>query len=1050
MKRALSLFLAIVMVALMIPFSAFITSATGEDAVSATAETGGHSWHWDFTKYSDDGSDGTISESLPDGWSASTDADTADGGGKWKTMIDENGVRLGGADKGLGMTDPTAAGFDLFGTTEDYVISVDWNTDYKFAYLCFSIGGTPLLTNRTYRWCYQGGPGIKDAFWDFDNNVVPALAGYWRVHWKGDNVTPNPTDESGKVLTQTEIRETFLDAAKSGRTFTTAIEVIDGKFTNMYITADGKTVAYSVKDTAGDYTEVVNGFTVSHTGWGDNNTLNIKSVSIVEGGYAATNFNYSQDFTALSNDSGTDGDINSSLPTGVMASKDTDSTWWTSIGDKGVLLGGAGQGIALNAAANMPMSIVNGDADHVVTVKWNTTHKFNQLRFGWSYDYTPSKVWSENQLAFNYSGGPSRGSSGTNSTGDSMASFTDTGDQQANFGTSMLATAADSTVSNNCTTTTNAAGTALDADGRYYTLQAPAMTGADFVTSFVIKDGKIDKIYLVAGGETVIYTLNSDFETDGYFGVWLAGWGTNNTVNIQSIEIKTGSYVAPTESANIVHNYNIANAADIDAIPYDTYEEDGFGTITLNNGALWNETTVAEGKEYNNMIKVDGDLYGNIGDYTVDFSLAGGSEARIFYLAFGLDDDRNHNTTTEDDNASNDKPWGYGFVDGNAFKLRLRADQNWASDNCSVWAYDSSAKKYVQANDAGYTRLSTNLSDAIAAGADISFRAVVENNYLVCVYVSAGGYTIKATPRYRIAAPAGDIGFLQQSTDKFGLKSVTIYDAPIYNATVSGAEIAAPAGKSVVKVAGEATVINAGTVTAADYLTNALAVKTNGVYAPVIDTFTATAGKVYALSADASAAMDVVEAMKLTKGDTSLRLGSNPGIRYTSMFNGNDFDYIMMLFNREIAVELEMGTLITVDSHRSNLDGDMTFDTLDAYQAAKRAETGNDNYTVYLNVTGDTTSLYGDNTFAGSVIGVQSFTKNYVAVGYVKVIFSETEAVTIYTTADSSTSVVTLAQEIVGDMNEDEFRAADVEFEGDLLTENEKTVVWYLANYTEA
>ena len=1048
MKKALSLFLAFVMVALMIPFSAFITSATGE---TGTVTDGHSSWVWDFTKLEhDDGSDQVIADKLPEGWTATTDTETTQ-----VTKIDENGIYLGGQQIGIALTADADLPTEIVNSTTDYVITTVWNVTTKIQYFAFSFckndpASDTLIQTPQLRFKYYGGPtasygGNKFAF--ANNGTTPTDAGYVTYH-NNTVVSSTVKDESGNALTQAQIIDTFVDPAIAGRDFSVSIEVKSGKVANVYITADGKTITYPVDALTITLNDCARYLSIWHNGWGTGQGAYVKSVKIEKGTYGSqTNFNYSQDFTALKADNGTDGDINSSLPTGIVASKDTESTWYTSISANGVTLGGAGQGLGLTPTSNIPQSIVDGNTDHVVTVKWNTTHKFNQLRFGWSYDYTSSKIWADNQLAFDYSGGPERGSDGTNSLGDTIASFTSTGDQQANFGTAINATKADESLSDWCTTTTNAAGTALDADGRYYMLQAPAMTGADFVTSFVIEGGKVAKIYLTAGGETIIYTPNSDFNVSGYFGVCLIGWAGNNTANIKSIEITTNDYVAPTESANIIHNYNIANAVDIDAIPYDICEEDGYGTITLNNGVLWNETTVAEEISYNNMIKVDGDLYGNLGDYTVDFTLAGGSEARIFYLAFGLNDDRN---SVSSNSATNNKPWGYNFVDGNAFKLRIRADQDWESDNCSIWAYDASANKYIQANSDNYTRLSTNLSNAIAAGNDISFRAVVENNYLVCVYVSAGGYTIKATPRYRIAAPAGDIGFLQQSNDKFGLKSVTIYDAPIYNATVSGAEMAAPAGKAVVKVAGEATVINAGTVTAADYLTNALAVKTNGVYAPVIDTFTATAGKVYALSADASAAMDVVEAMKLTKGDTSLRLGSNPGIRYTSMFNGNDFDYIMMLFNREIAVELEMGTLITVDSHRSNLDGDMTFDTLDAYQAAKRAETGNDNYTVYLNVTGDTTSLYGDNTFAGSVIGVQSFTKNYVAVGYVKVIFSETEAVTIYTTADSSTSVVTLAQEIIGDMNEDEFRAADVEFEGDLLTENEKTVVWYLANYTEA
>ena len=111
MKKTLSLVLALVMVALMIPVAAFATSA----------EEVPFDYTWDFTTLTpDNGLSGNITNSLPTGWIANDDPDVAYGYRSWPTTINYDyygnnhsiednlyvdvvtpiGVRVGGAVEG--------------------------------------------------------------------------------------------------------------------------------------------------------------------------------------------------------------------------------------------------------------------------------------------------------------------------------------------------------------------------------------------------------------------------------------------------------------------------------------------------------------------------------------------------------------------------------------------------------------------------------------------------------------------------------------------------------------------------------------------------------------------------------------------------------------------------------------------------------------------------------------------------------------------------------------------------------------------------------------
>ena len=143
---------------------------------------------------------------------------------------------------------------------------------------------------------------------------------------------------------------------------------------------------------------------------------------------AETPYHHYTDFTTATPDNGSSGNIMANLPTGWVANDDPDivpnfKKWPTTINydwaenphniedgiyyDQqkivGVRLGGQNQGIAMTDASGVPADILNGTTDHTITVKWNTTHKFALIHFGWSDGTVPTKnsIITGQDIAFN-------------------------------------------------------------------------------------------------------------------------------------------------------------------------------------------------------------------------------------------------------------------------------------------------------------------------------------------------------------------------------------------------------------------------------------------------------------------------------------------------------------------------------------------------------------------------------------------------------------------------------------------------------------------------
>ena len=274
-----------------------------------------YNYYMDFTALTPDaGLDGTINDTLPEGWVAKRDSDiatiwkddqnkftnittainyvTKDGEGDVQS---NNGVRLGGDGQGIAMTKDANVPSKILNATTDYTITVKWNTSYKFARIRFGWSGTnefggikvPTATNiapaTNVSYNYTGGPhnlgGPEEAFGD-------------GVDKNGGNVTfaeklsAQILDEYNRELGYEALYDLHKEGVKYGHQVTTTLEVTGGKLVAVYMTIDGITVKYLP---TADYVPV-GYFSVWITNWGASNAASIQSVEIREGTYTPSGF----------------------------------------------------------------------------------------------------------------------------------------------------------------------------------------------------------------------------------------------------------------------------------------------------------------------------------------------------------------------------------------------------------------------------------------------------------------------------------------------------------------------------------------------------------------------------------------------------------------------------------------------------------------------------------------------------------------------------------------------------------------------------------------
>lgn len=449
---------------------------------------------------------------------------------------------------------------------------------------------------------------------------------------------------------------------------------------------------------------------------------------------------YSQvwDFTKATPDAGTSGNITPNLPTGWVATDDANTElghkkWTTTLNydwkDKphsvegdvyedeqkpiGVRLGGANMGIAMTDAAGLPAGIVDGTTDYTVTVKWNTTHKFAKIWWGWSgvdaetkLIKVPTKdsVAAADGVAFNATGGPSN-------VGKQFSDGPDKGANIAFKGT-------------NAQDRQNEYGSQIGGQAIIDAFTPAQEAGAVFTTTLEVVGGKLVAVYVEAGGTTVKYLPSTDFEVKGYFSVWETNWGDNNTVNIRSVEIKEGT-IAKVQFPEVSNTQTLQNvdftaiktdAALADAgfvvssiaptdpekfVPNVSYADDGLALKLGSNDFLINKAVELNNKD----------------SYIIDFTYKMNPSVWIWAAEFGFT-----NAMLEGDAATVNAALlaQHGVADGNC-SLKMRANEGDNKLACDSWTYYKDGT-WMEAESSGTYNPSATAVEAACGEAKESIR----------------------------------------------------------------------------------------------------------------------------------------------------------------------------------------------------------------------------------------------------------------------------------------------------------------------------------------
>ena len=532
------------------------------------------------------------------------------------------------------------------------------------------------------------------------------------------------------------------------------------------------------------------------------------------------------DFTKATPDAGTSGNITPNLPTGWVATDDANTAlghkaWTTTINydwkenphsvqdevyeDEqkpiGVRFGGANMGIAMTDAAGVPEGILKGTTDYTITVKWNTTHKFAHMRWGWSgLDATtgapivPTKdtVAAAQNIAYNYTGGPSN-------VGGAQEAFGDGADKGGNM------------MFNNtyCADRQNEYGSQVNHAYIDAAHHAGVVAGSQVTTTFEVVGGKVVAVYNTISGVTVTYLPSSDFVANGYFSIWITNWGDNNTANVQSVEIKEGT-VAKVQFPEVSNTQTLASV-DFTAIKTDAALTDA--------GFVLHKTTVAEpdtSKGYINPYYEfsDAGLVAKLGSgdflihtgtelnnkdsYIIDYTFSFNPAVHIFCSSFGYSNDQ---LTAADPLAA--LAARYQQLDGNSIKIR---SNNLAIDSCTY--YTAGNFMEVGPNDGGVLPSADALSAATSdtsetnnTNVDVRVRILVSKGTGQYIFMTIGdeNFYIKKNSAFTQDSIAGFFGFTWVGSAKTSrgvtLKNFSITQCDLGD-TTGGTEIKAELEKA--------------------------------------------------------------------------------------------------------------------------------------------------------------------------------------------------------------------------------------------------------------
>lgn len=722
---------------------------------------------------------------------------------------------------------------------------------------------------------------------------------------------------------------------------------------------------------------------------------------------AADPYSMTTDFTAATPDNGSTGNITANLPTGWAANDDKNTApaknaWPTTINydwkdshhanvkdtyeDEvkyiGVRLGGGNQGIFMTDAANVPTNILNGTTKHTITVKWNTTYKFANIRFGWSGDAatvpTADTFMSANQVAFNATGGPGNAAQFSDAAGGNFFFNNSTG----KYATEIL-------------NKYNEAVAVADVKSAH---SAGLKAGNQFTTTIEVVNGKVSAVYNEVDGVMFKYTPYEDVNAKGYLSIWIANWGDNNTANIQSVEI-----AEIVDTPETPEGPSLPNAADVPTLG-----------LTLPEGWVIS-TDDAAGTA--NSVGANGVILGGDSQSLAMTTKVGAGEQRVIAIDFGIVSQIGMlHLTWEADKPSagnvpqNDNGKAFGgndlflcmfggpdlnpVADASTIHMKVSksaSDGDWLSNDCTgyvratvdgTWTKHTGMKRWAPANGHYVGGSDVGLGKWTAVRDVLYDGACGTNGTKMVLYVELDANNcITGTYQQYV---------LYDANGNF-VKEYVVYtaNANTYKASCDGyLTIGHTAGKKEVDAAKSALAvksvkINKGTTTNMGESIYSMDFQAWGAENP--QTIDAEGYNDYMYS--------VTSNVELANGEASYRNDEDAtGIRFTTGFNGDAMQLLVDLYENGSITKVEFGTLITLTPW-AEAAGGVTHAKLDAVAGESIA---------YIEVEATLGEWYAENTFAGTVI-TENTTREYQAVGFAKITLATGKVVVVYSDATTAT-----------------------------------------------
>ena len=628
------------------------------------------------------------------------------------------------------------------------------------------------------------------------------------------------------------------------------------------------------------------------------------------------------------------------VPTGWVAIKDDNADYLSSVSDKGVYLGGAGQGIAMD---NVPTT--NGA--HVIKFQWCTEQKIGLLRFGFTQGADVAAAPSSNNtkgwtnmatMAFPYQAGPENFNMMTAAYGTDKEGKTtyETGHVLWHANEKWGAGA----VNDGRTRTAeiyDKYGNLVDQTTARTNLAVPAVRGDLFTTYiFVGEDNKVDKVAMEVDGLRYEYIAPIDISAEGRFGIWITNDGSKTSATIKNvayIDNSGDSFEYPaigkseTERTSVYYSYDFSDAETLADIPADVYDGANANTV-LRDGMLCWETEknfTTQKVHADNALVLPGELLPSDGTYTVEVVLDGDSYFNYFFAGW------------------NDTVALKEYFNLISFYNGAGGTANKFYQNTGV--VNAKGTTWSEGDFSGDSR--NNRS-----GNEIRIQLIVEQNVLRYAYVS----TITEDAVY-------------SNHYMHTKKNVTVADGSDFvlmfrNASGYGAEVGI---KSITVLDGAYCDVDTN-----DYGTeiNHVCQKSDNL----VDVY------------------DVSD-VELTKGDASLRVvESENGIRFSTSFTEEDLQTLVDLVDTGAIAKVEVGTLITTTPW-ATAAGAVTHEALDAIAGDK---------TAYVEVMATLYDWYAENTFAGTISALKDG-REYQAVGFIRITDSMGHVIYIYSDATTAT-----------------------------------------------